>query len=78
MTDLSDFQRLIHEPVVAKLRARIAELEADRKPAPTVSLAPLERIALTVAKAQLARGDEVTPNIAAVCVMTLARIEDEA
>lgn len=40
-----------------------------------LKLAPAERIALTVAKAQVARGDEVTPNIAAVCVMALARIE---
>ena len=39
-----------------------------------IELLPFENIALTVAIAQVERGEEVTPNIAAVCVMALARI----
>lgn len=41
------------------------------------ALAPGERIALTVAKAMVERGDEVPPNITAVCVMALVRLTDE-
>lgn len=37
-------------------------------------LLPAESIALTVAVAQLKRGDAPTPNVALVCVMALARI----
>ena len=37
-------------------------------------LAPFESIALTVANAQVERGEEPSPNVAAVCVMALARI----
>ena len=40
-------------------------------------LLPAERIALTVAKNMVERGDEVPPNITAVCVMALARLADE-
>jgi len=37
-------------------------------------LLPFENIALTVAIAQVERGEEVSPNVASVCVMALARI----
>ena len=37
-------------------------------------LLPAERIALTVALAQVQRGDPVPPNTAAVCVLALARL----
>lgn len=37
-------------------------------------LTPMERMALTVAVQQVKRGEEVTPNIACVCVIALARI----
>jgi hypothetical protein len=37
-------------------------------------LSPAENIALTVAKAQVSRGDAVTPHIAVVLVMALDRL----
>lgn len=37
-------------------------------------LLPEEAVALTVALAQLLRGEQPTPNVAAVCVMALARV----
>lgn len=37
-------------------------------------LLPAESIALTVALAQVQRGDEPDPNVAALCVLALARI----
>lgn len=39
-------------------------------------LLPAESIALTVALAQVLRGEEPTPNVAAVCVLALARLVD--
>lgn len=38
-------------------------------------LIPTESIALTVALDQVLRGDTPTPNVAAVCVLALARID---
>lgn len=40
----------------------------------TAVLKPAEAIALTVALAQVLRGEEPTPNIATVCVLALARL----
>lgn len=37
-------------------------------------LRPHESIALTVALAQLHRGDQVTPNVASVCIFALGRL----
>lgn len=37
-------------------------------------LLPAENMALTVALAQVLRGDDPTPNIAAVCVLALGRL----
>jgi len=37
-------------------------------------LLPAERMALTVALAQVTEGRELLPNIASVCVLALARI----
>lgn len=37
-------------------------------------LRPHESMALTVALAQLHRGDDVTPNVAQVCIFALGRI----
>jgi hypothetical protein len=39
-----------------------------------MELTPIESAALTVGLAQVLRGDEPTPNIAATCVLALARI----
>ncbi|MDP9101616.1 MAG: hypothetical protein M3N21_05665 [Actinomycetota bacterium] len=39
------------------------------------ALLPVEKIALTVALAQVLRGDGPTPNVAATCVLALARID---
>lgn len=36
---------------------------------------PAESMALTVALAQVLRGEEPTPNVATLCVLALARIE---
>jgi len=41
---------------------------------PSTPLEPWESMALTVATAQLDRGDEPTPNVAAVCIGALERI----
>lgn len=38
-------------------------------------LLPAESMALTVALAQVQRGEDPTPNVAAVCVLALARID---
>lgn len=38
-------------------------------------LLPAESLALTVALAETLRGEEVTPNIATVCVLALARLD---
>ena len=47
-------------------------MSADERAA--VMLSPAERIALTVARAQISRGEQPTPNVAAMCVMALDRI----
>jgi hypothetical protein len=39
-----------------------------------VTLLPTESIALRMALAQWARGEEITPNIATMCVFALARL----
>lgn len=45
------------------------------RPAPVVSdLLPAESIALTVALAQVQRGDDPSPNVAGMCVLALARL----
>jgi len=49
-------------------RAVIALADAE------VELIPAEQIALTVALAQVQRGEAPAPNVAAVCVITLARL----
>ena len=41
-------------------------------------LLPAENMALTVALAQVERGEPASPNVAAVCIMALARLVDEA
>lgn len=38
-------------------------------------LLPVEAMALTVALAQLRRGEDVTPNITAMCVLALGRLD---
>lgn len=38
------------------------------------ALLPAESLALTVALAQIRRGEDVSPNIAAACAIALARI----
>jgi hypothetical protein len=43
----------------------------------SIILEPAESIALTVGRAQVERGEEPMPNIAAVCIMALARLVDE-
>ena len=40
-------------------------------------LRPPERMALTVARAQIKRGEDPTPNVAAVLIMALARLIDK-
>ena len=40
-------------------------------------LLPPERMALTVARAQIKRGEDPTPNVAAVLIMALARLIDK-
>ena len=40
----------------------------------SAELLPAESIALTVALAQVRRGDEPDPNTAAMCVLALARL----
>lgn len=51
---------------------------SDLLPAPPGGgLWPAEKMALTVARSQVARGAEVDPNVAAVCVMALARLAGE-
>jgi len=52
-----------------QLRAKIAAEEAQFKP-----LFAAEEIALTVALAQVERGEQPTPNVTAVCVYALARV----
>jgi hypothetical protein len=44
----------------------------------TVTLLPEERMALTVARAQVERGERPTENVAYVCVVALMRLVDEA
>jgi hypothetical protein len=44
----------------------------------SIRLLPAEKIALTVALAQLERGEQPTPNVTAVCVQALARLADTA
>ena len=51
---------------------RITDL--DGSPYITDELLPAESIALTVALAQVQRGDEPDPNTAAMCVLALARL----
>lgn len=40
----------------------------------TADLLPYESMALAVALAQTRRGEDVSPNVATVCVMALARL----
>jgi hypothetical protein len=40
-----------------------------------MSLLPAESIALTVGLAQVLRGEAADPNVAAMCVLALARID---
>ena len=42
----------------------------------SIELHPVENMALTAARAQVERGDDPTPNVAAMCIMTLARLVD--
>jgi hypothetical protein len=58
-------------------RSFLAEYDAAlaARPAPVVSdLLPAESIALTVALAQVQRGDDPSPNVAGMCVLALARL----
>lgn len=48
-------------------------IPSDRDPLPS-GLLPAERIALTVARAQLERGDNPTHSVTAVLVMTIDRL----
>lgn len=48
-------------------------IPSDQEPLPS-GLIPAERLALTVARAQVERGESPTPNIAAVLVMALDRL----
>lgn len=41
------------------------------------SLLPAENMALTVALAQVERGEHPTPNVTAVCVLALGRLREE-
>lgn len=50
-----------------------AYVPSDREPLPS-GLIPAERLALTVARAQLERGDNPPPNITTVLVMTIDRL----
>ena len=50
--------------------ARVVIFEADAEAA----LEPAESIALSVAWAQVQRGEHPSPNVAVVCVATLARL----
>lgn len=43
----------------------------------TIDLTPAENIALTVARAQIDRGEAPTPNVAATLVLALIRLVDE-
>lgn len=43
---------------------------------PAPALLPAESMALTVALAQVQRGEEPMPNVATVCVLALARLVD--
>ena len=43
-------------------------------PNPKGGLWPAEKMALKVAEAQIARGEDVTPNVAHVCAMALSRL----
>jgi hypothetical protein len=47
---------------------------AARAGVPVTALEPVEALALRVALAQVMRGEPVGPNVAAVCVMALARL----
>lgn len=40
-----------------------------------LKLLPAERIALSVALAQVRRGEEPMPNVASVCILALARLD---
>jgi hypothetical protein len=62
----SDYLRWVSITAAQALAAR---------PAPVVSdLLPAESIALTVALAQVQRGDDPSPNVAGMCVLALARL----
>lgn len=52
-------------------------LWALRMSAEPPKLDPTERAILTTAKAQLERGDDVTPNIATVLILALIRITEQ-
>lgn len=61
----------------ATIAQRLGEARAAlaARPAPVVSdLLPAESIALTVALAQVQRGDDPSPNVAGMCVLALARL----
>ena len=55
------------------LAATLIEVQREKRAA-AADLLPAESIALTVALAQLLRGDEPDPNVASMCILALARI----
>lgn len=59
------------ERLAAQLAQRDAELAALRE---KVTIEPAINMVLTIALAQLNRGEDVTPNMAAACVLKLAEI----
>ena len=42
----------------------------------SIELEPAERMALTVGRAQVERGERPTASVAAACIMALARLAD--
>ena len=64
--------RVIRDNVPVNQYARILATAADQ--ALTGALEPAESIALAVAWAQVQRGEHPSPNVAVVCVATLARL----
>ena len=55
------------------LAATLIEVQREKQAA-AADLLPAESVALTVALAQLLRGDESDPNVASMCILALARI----
>lgn len=64
--------------LIVQLRKRATEarecLRVEAGGAVTTELLPIENMALTVALAQVLRGDDPPPNTAATCVLALARL----